>query len=293
MDIRTKQILSAFLAILSSGGVLGTAYLAVKQSKKAEEKKNELLNSNPNAAKSDIIKAQLPAYIPAIAVGGATVASIFASHFLSKRAEASLIASATLLEQGWRRYQYKVKDVLGIDSHKKVLSSLAEDRAKGITTTEDDRVLYYVEPIGFFKAKPEDLAWAYGDMNQRLHTIDKNQHTAYFCLLYDMLKDAKAEMLDKNVPPEKLNWGWTSSYLNEMDKPQWVHMNLTQKKLADGRDYIEIDFDEDPVFDPANGGSVYYDAVGGIDEEDQTEPSSYKKVKKSEVKDNGEHHEND
>lgn len=293
MDIRTKQILSAILAVLSSCGVLGTAYLAVKETKKAEQKKNELLNSKPEATKKDIIVAQLPAYVPAIAVGGATIASIFASHFLSKRAEASLIASATLLEQGWRRYQYKVKDVLGIDSHKKVLSSLAEDRAKGIETEDDGKVLYYVEPIGFFKAKPEDLAWAYGDMNQRLHTIDKKEHTAYFCLLYDMIKDAKAEILDKNITPEKVNWGWTSSYLSDMDRPQWIHMNLTDKTLADGRKYVQIDFDEEPVFDPAAGGSVYYDAVGGIDEDEQSEPSSYKKVIKSEVKQDGEHHEND
>ncbi len=275
MNIQTKQVLSAILAVVSSAGVAGTAYLAVKSHEKAVKV-------------TDDKKAKIRAYAPAIAVGTATVASIFASHFLSKRAEASLIASATLLDQGWRRYQYKVKDILGIDSHKKVIDAIAEERSAGVKV-EDEKELYYVEPIGFFKAKPEDLAWAYGDMNQRLHSIDPEEHTAFNCLIYDMIRDAKGEILDKNIDTHKLNWGWSSEYLIESEKPQWIHMTLTKKCLSDGRKYTLIEFDESPIFDPSNGGSAYLDALETLrDRNEYGEFSVYKKVEKSEAKDNGE-----
>ena len=291
MNIRTKQIVSVILAIASSIGVGATAYLAVKHHTKAETKKQELLEKKPDATKFDILKAELPAYVPAIAVGGATVASIVASHILNKRAEVSLIAGATMLDQGWRRYSDKVKKVLGIESHNKVVSALAEDRAKTVPVKDsnDGRELYYVEPIGFFRAKPEDLAWAYGDMNQRLHTVDTNGQTAYFCLLYDMIRDAKAEILDKNISNDHINWGWTSSYLKDLDKPMWIHMNLTEKTLEDGTKYTLISFDEDPIFDPSSGGSMYVETV----ESDENVSSNYKKVNRTENVKHGEHNESD
>lgn len=260
MNIQAKNALSAVLAVLGSVGVVFTAVLAVKEHGKAEESKKKVLEEKPDASKFDIIATQTKAYAPAIAVGTATVASIMSSHALSYKAQASLIAGATLLEQGWKKYQYKVKDILGIEAHEKVLRSMANDDAKHVPANGDKRVLYYVEPIGFFRAKPEDLAWAYGDMNQRLHTYDDKERTAYFCLLYDMIKDAKGEILNKKINPESLNWGWSSVYLEETQNGvAWVHMTLKPSKTKDGLDYILIQFDEAPIFDPSNGGSAYYE----------------------------------
>lgn len=290
MGIKTKQIVSVLLAIASSIGVGATAYLAVKQHKKAESRKNELLENKPDASKLDIIKAELPAYAPAIAIGGATVASIMASHILNKRAEASLIASATLLDQGWKRYKNKVKQLFGFETHEKIVTSIVEDESKKVKVDIDDgRKLYYVYPIGFFKAKPEDLAWAYGDMNQRLHTVDPSGQTANFCLLYDMLRDANAEILDENISNDKINWGWTAAYLDELCKPEWVHMRLSNKTLEDGTPYIYIDFDEKPIYDPSIGGSVYVDAVGSEDDV----PKTFKKVEKPEDIKDVKHDKND
>jgi hypothetical protein len=278
MDIKVKQTLSVILAIASSIGVIATAFIAVKETEKAKKSKDNLLLKNPKATKKEIVIAEGLAYAPAICVGVATISSVIASHMLSKKAEASLIAGASLIGEGWNKYQYKVKDLLGIDVDKKIRESIANDDSKKLNLDKtDERTLYYVEPIGFFKAKAEDLAWAYGDMNQRLHTVDKDSHhTAFFCLIYDMILDSNAEIMDPNIANDvnKLNWGWSSEYLDEKMKPEWIQMTLTEKKTEDGTPYTLISFDVSPIRDPSYGGGMY------LDNSDEVDSLEYKKVKK-------------
>lgn len=292
MNLKTKQTISILLSVVSSIGVAGTAYLAIKDSEKAKKKKEELHKNNPTPSKKDIFISDLKSFTPTIGVGVATIASIIVSNLLSKKAEASLIAGASLIEQGWKKYRYKVKHVLGVDTHNDIIKNIAADDYKKLKNTTDDledrRTLYYVEPIGFFKAMPEDLAWAYGDMNQRLHTIDNDRKTASFCLLDDMLLDANAEILNKDIQVFDLNWGWSNEYLDEMAKPRWIHMTLTNVTPKQGKPYVYVDFDVKPVFDPSNGGALYIEEVStDFDKENEVKmndfiKTTYKKVSKKE-----------
>ena len=278
MNIRTKQALSVVLALVSSAGTIATAILAVKGKDKEDELKKKLLDTNIKPSKADILKLMSKAYWPAIAAGTATISSTLASHILSKKVEVSLITGSTLLAQGWQKYKYKIKDYIGEDEFKKLTKGLSEkdyDKLTDKDKNEDDgRVLYYMDEIGYFKADPVKLAYAYSNMNQRIHTIDKKHKTAYFCLLYDILKDCDAEFLDKtldDMPSDNLNWGWTEEYLRDKYGAEWIHMHQTRVE-ENGRKYTIISFDEKPIFDPSNGGSSYwcYD--------DSEEQNNYKEV---------------
>lgn len=269
MDIKTKQALSVVLALVSSAGTIATATLAVKGKDKEDELKKKMLDTNIKPSKADILKLMLKAYWPAIAAGTATISSTLASHILSKKVEVSLITGSTLLAQGWQKYKYKIKDYIGEDEFKKLTKGLSEkdyDKLTDKDKNEDDgRVLYYMDEIGYFKADPVKLAYAYSNMNQRIHTIDKKHKTAYFCLLYDILKDCDAEFLDKtldDMPSDNLNWGWTEEYLRDKYGAEWIHMHQTRVE-ENGRKYTIISFEEKPIFDPSNGGSSYwgYDTV--------------------------------
>ena len=264
MNIKTKQVLSMVLALVSSAGTVATAILAVKGKDKEDELKKKMLDTNIKPSKSDILKLMSKAYWPAIAAGTATISSTLASHILSKKVEVSLITGSTLLAQGWQKYKYKVKDYIGEDKFKKLTKGLSEkdyDKLTDKDKNEDDgRVLYYMDEIGYFKADPVKLAYAYSNMNQRIHTIDKNHKTAYFCLLYDILKDCDAEFLDKtldDMPSDNLNWGWTEEYLRDKYGTEWIHMHQTRVE-ENGRKYTIISFEEKPIFDPSNGGSSYW-----------------------------------
>ena len=278
MNIKTKQALSVVLALVSSAGTIATAILAVKGKDKEDELKKKMLDTNIKPSKADILKLMSKAYWPAIAAGTATISSTLASHILSKKVEVSLITGSTLLAQGWQKYKYKIKDYIGEDEFKKLTKGLSEkdyDKLTDKDKTEDDgRVLYYMDEIGYFKADPVKLAYAYSNMNQRIHTIDKKHKTAYFCLLYDILKDCDAEFLDKtldDMPSDNLNWGWTEEYLRDKYGAEWIHMHQTRVE-ENGRKYTIISFDEKPIFDPSNGGSSYW----GYD--DSEEQNNYKEV---------------
>ena len=264
MNIKTKQVLSMVLALVSSAGTVATAVLAVKGKDKEDELKKKMLDTNIKPSKTDILKLMSKAYWPAIAVGTATISSTLASHILSKKVEVSLITGSTLLAQGWQKYKYKIKDYIGEDKFKKLTKGLSEkdyDRLTDKDKNEDDgRVLYYMDEIGYFKADPVKLAYASSNMNQRIHTIDKNHKTAYFCLLYDILEDCDAEFLDKtldDMPSDNLNWGWTEEYLRDKYGAEWIHMHQTRVE-ENGRKYTIISFEEKPIFDPSNGGSSYW-----------------------------------
>ena len=278
MNIKTKQALSVVLALVSSAGTIATAILAVKGKDKEDELKKKMLDTNIKPSKTDILKLMSKAYWPAIAAGTATISSTLASHILSKKVEVSLITGSTLLAQGWQKYKYKIKDYIGEDEFKKLTKGLSEkdyDKLTDKDKNEDDgRVLYYMDEIGYFKADPVKLAYAYSNMNQRIHTIDKKHKTAYFCLLYDILKDCDAEFLDKtldDMPSDNLNWGWTEEYLRDKYGAEWIHMHQTRVE-ENGRKYTIISFDEKPIFDPSNGGSSYW----GYD--DSEEQNNYKEV---------------
>lgn len=264
MNIKTKQVLSMVLALVSSAGTIATAILAVKGKDKEDELKKKMLDTNIKPSKEDILKLMLKAYCPAIAVGTATISSTLASHILSKKVEVSLITGSTLLAQGWQKYKYKIKDYIGEDEFKKLTKGLSEKDYDKLTDKDknenDGRVLYYMDEIGYFKADPVKLAYAYSNMNQRIHTIDKKHKTAYFCLLYDILKDCDAEFLDKtldDMPSDNLNWGWTEEYLRDKYGAEWIHMHQTRVE-ENGRKYTIISFEEKPIFDPSNGGSSYW-----------------------------------
>lgn len=278
MNIKTKQSLSVVLALVSSAGTIATAILAVKGKDKEDELKKKMLDTNIKPSKADILKLMSKAYWPAIAAGTATISSTLASHILSKKVEVSLITGSTLLAQGWQKYKYKIKDYIGEDEFKKLTKGLSEkdyDKLTDKDKNEDDgRVLYYMDEIGYFKADPVKLAYAYSNMNQRIHTIDKKHKTAYFCLLYDILKDCDAEFLDKtldDMPSDNLNWGWTEEYLRDKYGAEWIHMHQTRVE-ENGRKYTIISFEEKPIFDPSNGGSSYW----GYDTSE--EQNNYKEV---------------
>lgn len=283
MTIQAKQALSLALALFSSIGTVATAYFAIKDSKKAEKKKADILKENPETTDINVIRATIPCYGRTIAIGAATIASTVGSIILNRKAEVSLIAGATLLQQGYTRYSGKVKSMLGMDAHKNILENLANEDARksGIDTHDpefgDGKELYWVENIGYFRAKPEDLMRAYADMNQRLHTVDKKGKTAYFCLIYDMIKDAKADILDEErVSLSNFRYGWTRDYLEDISDSIWIHMNLIPSETEDGVEYKLITFDEDPIEDASNMGLDYM--------EYDKDPSTFKSVEIKEQK---------
>lgn len=254
----TKRSLPIILSITSSIGVLATSYFVARNTLKASEKIKNLKKYKTNKKEYVIqgVKTLAPVYLPSILTGVATVSSIVASTIISKKAEASLIATTAMLSQGWNKYKYKVKDALGINGEKKITDVISKDIY--MENCLDEKVpfkqLYYEEHLGFFECDPVDFMSAVNDMNQRLHSPDPNPDggTFYWTTLEKFVKDAKADVYDKDKLNASKNMGWTSDYLAEAYGLQniWVHptyTNVIEPEEDNKLKYIKVDFWEDPI----------------------------------------------
>lgn len=255
MNYRTRKIMSVLLGLISAGGTIATAILVAKETPKAM-KKIEELKQKENVRKRDYIKALIPIYWPAGIICLGTIASSTISNVMSTRAEASLIATSTMLNQGWNRYKGKVKDILGIEQEKKISNEVSAEQYYNQNANkirvDNGQKLYYEEHLGWFVCRECDLLTAITDLNQRLHTPDPSPNgTFYFTTLYFLIKDANAKVLNKSRLNASKNIGWTTDYLCEVYdiSCMWVHVYFTKaiKKETGELLYTKIDFWEDPI----------------------------------------------
>lgn len=255
MNYKARQVTAILLGITSAVGTVVSCILVAKETPKALEKIKKLkVTGKPT--KMDYIKALIPVYWPALAVCAGTVASTTISNVVSMRTEASLIATSTMLNQGWRKYRGKVQDIFGKDASNLIDQEAAKDdysysKANKIKVEPEER-LYWEEHLGFFKCKPLNFMAAITDLNQRLHTPDPDPNgTFYFTTLEVLMKDARAHVYDKNKLLACKNIGWTTDYLCEVYdmKCMWVHAeytNVVRKETGEVL-FTKIGFFEEPI----------------------------------------------
>lgn len=255
MNYKARRITAVLLGLTSAVGTVATAILVAKETPKALKKIDEL-KSKKDIKKIDYVKALLPVYWPALSICAGTIASTTISNVVSMKTEASLIATSTMLSQGWKKYKGKVRDIFGKDASEFVNQEIAKDdydysKANKLKVEPEER-LYWEENLGFFKCKPLDLMAAIADLNQRLHTPDPSPNgTFYFTTLAVLMRDAKAYVYDENKLKACENIGWTTDYLFEAYdlKSMWVHANYTTviRKETGEVLFTKINFFEDPI----------------------------------------------
>lgn len=249
MTIKTKQILSTVLAIVNVAGTVGLLVTATKAAPKTKEEIDKLKSENSDVDKKAIIKTFCKNMAVPLSLTAITAISGASSTILSRRVEVSLGASVLALEKGYERYSGKVKEVLGIDKNRDIITDIAKDELKNVKEPKkkDNRQLYYLEHVGFFRADPELVALSYADINQRIHLDDSVAGTYFFATLKNFLIQADAEILDKNVNLDELDhWGWSADYLEDMFEYYWIHMHWDDV-TEDGKSFRRIWFEEEPV----------------------------------------------
>jgi len=255
MNLKTKQSLAIIFSIGGSIGTIGTALLARKAARMEAlyDFKGDNINKKPFKEQFNIL---LPLYLPAILVGTLTVGSIVGSTVMSHKAQASIMSMAVLADRGWKKYKNQVKSTLGLDVHDDILQGIAKDRLKSIpkpnTDPNDVRELYYEETVGFFKADPADVAFAYAELNEILNTDYRNQlsETFDFVSIGKFLRLANADILDKTISDDALDmWGWTMDYLCDVhDGRSWIHIKFVDEKTDDNVvPYKVVTWVEEPI----------------------------------------------
>lgn len=171
-----KRNSSTILTGIGAVGVVVTSILAVKATPKAmkrleqaEEEKGEKLT------KTEVVKVAGPSYIPAIVTGASTIACIFGANVLNKRQQAALTSAYALLENSYKEYKGKVKELYGEEADTRVREEIAKDKyeEESIVDDDDGKKLFYDEFSGrYFRATIEKVQQAEYEINRDLSMCD-------------------------------------------------------------------------------------------------------------------------
>lgn len=237
-----KRNASTILTTIGGAGVITTSVMAVKATPKAmlileqakEEKGEEL-------TKLEIIKVATPIYIPTILVGASTIACIFGANVLSKRNQAALISAYALLDNSYKEYKSKIKELYGEDVDLEIRTEMAKDHyEKDDAQPEDDGKKFFYDEYSMrsYRIKPETALRAEYEINKMLN----ESGMAYLNDYYDLLGIPRTDY--GNFV------GWSSAQMYEMYWDSWIHFNHEKIELKDGSECWIINFTEPfPEFD--------------------------------------------
>ncbi len=125
------------LSCVASVGVVVTTVLAVKATPKAMELiKADSRNNHdgdPYAyTKKEAIASAWKCYIPAVAFGVSTIACIIGANALNRRQQAALTSAYAFVNNSYKEYKDKLKEIYGEEAHQQIMKELAVEKAKEI-----------------------------------------------------------------------------------------------------------------------------------------------------------------
>ena len=235
-ELYFKRNSSTFLTFVGAVGVIGTAVTAVKATPKAllilneakEEKGEEL-------TKFEMIRVAGTIYIPSVLIGLSTICCIFGANVLNKRQQAALTSAYALLENSYKEYRQKAKEIYGEEADVQIRESIVKDKAKddwnayvpGLKSLDiqDDICLFYDEIGGrYFESTPSKVFNAEYHLNRNFAL----KGCASLNEFYDFLGLDYAEEGDA--------LGWSADHFLEGGMCPWIDFDHKTISIEDGSD---------------------------------------------------------
>jgi hypothetical protein len=120
---------STLLTCIGAVGVIVTSIATAKVTPKAvlalEEAKAE---KGEELTALEKVKVAGPVYIPPVALGLSTIACIFSANMLDRRTQASMAGAYALLDNSYKEYKRKLKDIYGEDADSKIKEAIAKEQ---------------------------------------------------------------------------------------------------------------------------------------------------------------------
>ena len=234
-----KKNTSTILTCAGGAGVLATSVMAVKATPKAlsllenakEEKGEEL-------TKTEKVKVAGPAYIPAVLIGVSTIACIFGANALNKRQQEALMSAYALLDNSYKNYKKKVKELYGEDADERIKKEIAKDKyEENPHPVEDGMQLFYDEfSQRYFNATTEQVLRAEHETNRML-SID---YGVYLNEFYELLGIDRVDYGDY--------LGWSAGEITESYGYCWIDFHHKKVIMDDGLECTIISMDMEPIF---------------------------------------------
>ena len=153
-----KKNSATILTVAAAAGVITTSVLSAKAAIKAsrvlahkEEEKGEKLTFE------ETISAVWTIYIPPVVAGISTIACVFGANILNQRQQASLASAYALIDNSYKEYKAKLKELYGEEAHNNIVDSIAAEKcdeanisAGGLTSAYTQEIESDAEPRLFY-----------------------------------------------------------------------------------------------------------------------------------------------
>ena len=234
-----KRNAPTILTCVGGAGVVATAVTAVKATPKAmlllqqaEEVKGGSLT---NLEKFRIAG---PVYIPSVLIGVSTLACVFGANALNKRQQAALMSAYAMIDNSYKEYKKKVKELYGDEAASEVTAKVAEDKYNEENVKGEGKDLFYDEFSGrFFRSTIEEVQRAEYEVNRDLVMRDWVTINDF----YDYLNLPKVDSGD--------NIGWTRDMNMEMYWQTWIDFSNRKTVADDGKEYYIVTMFQEPMLD--------------------------------------------
>lgn len=252
-----KRNSSTILTILGCAGVVATGILSARAAPKA----NRLLelereNKGEELTLTEKTKTVAVTYLPAVLTGATTIMCVCGAQILNHNQQASMASAYALLDQTYKDYRRKLKELYGEEADRKIIEALAVERAENVyinasylcgdcdlslDASTGKAVLFYDEwSKRFFESTVEKV------MNAEYH-LNRNYILRGYTVLNELYLFLGLSGIECG---EELGWAPTD------EGEYWIEFNHHKAKLDDGTEFYIIEM----PFEPRVNYDDYYDS---------------------------------
>lgn len=208
--------------ILSCVGAIGVVATAVSAIKAATEASKICQEFEDKPSKYEYVRATWKGYIPTVAIGAATIVCIFGANTLNKRQQAALASAYILLDNTFKEYKNKVKEIAGEETDISTQKAIVKERynKRPMLATGEYHLFYEYNYGEFFERSRADVLSAEHQLNLKFAT------DGYVSLndFYDILGLPKSEI------GEDIGWLFDDEFYGS----PWLDFKHELVELEDG-----------------------------------------------------------
>lgn len=235
-----KASAPTILSVIGVVGVAATAIAAVRETPKALELLKEAEEEKGDAlTKLEIIKTAGPCYVPSVLIGASTIACIFGANFLNGRQQAALTSAYIFLDQSYKEYKEKVKELFGEKADEEVQEAIVQDKyEESDLVPKGETLLFYEEHYGeFFERTMLEVQDAEYLLNRKLAIEGEASLNDFFAFL--------------GLPENKIGdaLGWSQHLICDFAHPAWIDFEHELTKMEDGMECYIINLSIPPTAD--------------------------------------------
>ena len=242
------------LSCIASIGVIVTAVAAIKATPKAEllikadsRKKHD---GDPYGfTKKEAFVAAWKCYIPTALFGFSTIACIMGANALNRHQQASLASAYALVQNSYKEYRNKLKEMYGEEAHNAIIDSIAKEKSKDISISAAGG--WYNSTLDFGEGmEPEITRTFYDSFSDRYFesTIEKVIQAEYH-LNRKFMFQGTIPLNDfyEFLGLKKTDFGDTVGWSSVNGDIYWIDFNHHLITLEDGMEIYVIDM----IFEPS------------------------------------------